>query len=382
MRFLHHHRLVLSAVGLCIVAFGCDGDNDRAMDPQGGAAPSPFGVWRLTSGSFFIEFDPYESVILVLNGNGTGHWTLRNVATSALLRVDLLHVRSGDELQVSFIGLGGGIGATYSFVLDDADTMRLVGQSSTPKGLVDGRIGLLSREPQLPDEFRLRTFDVVNRFDELERPVSINDLVTDGTVLIYQTPDVEFGAVQKIDPDTGTVLETFTSFSGAQHIQTTQDAGFWSHCGCGGSEDARLTDGTVSDVVDTADLGAEIQIRAMAFDPVGRVLWFQGTNQGAGRILKVDADAEPDVLLDSGPFDEFLAGMAWDGAELWMIVSNAVESMTILRVDATTLDVVETYRSPDTTVQWTGIVFLGERQFLLGIDPADEGVIVEVSKAS
>lgn len=99
----------------------------------------------------------------------------------------------------------------------------------------------------------------------------------------------------------------------------------------------------------------------------------------------VDADAEPDVLLDSSPFDVgFIAGMASDGADLWVINNDlgTPEAIAILRIDPTTLEVVETFRTPDANVEWMGIAFVGERMFLLGADAASEGVIAEVAAAS
>lgn len=234
--------------------------------------PSAFGVWRMTAGSILVDLDPYESHFLILNEDGTGQWTLRHVATNALLRIDLLHVLKDGSLQIAYLGLGSGVGAEYTVVLDDSETMRLAGRESTPPGLVEGRIATFAREAELPDGFRTRSLQVLRRFDGLSKPVKTNDLVSDGTSLFYQTPDEEFGASQRIDPDTGAVLETFTSFAGAQHTQTMQDGGFWTHCGCGSVNDARLTDGPVSDTFDTEDLGDAIQIRAMAFDPIGRVV--------------------------------------------------------------------------------------------------------------
>lgn len=350
------------------------------LNPAPEPEPTLFGNWRMTAGSFFVDLE-FKSEMLVLNEDGTGEWMLKHPLSNALLRIDLLHVLQGDTLSVSFL-LQGGIGGDYTMVLDGIDGMRLAGRDSTPAGLVEGRIATFEREPELPVSLRMRSLTVVNRFDELSRPSKINDLVSDGTALYFQTPDIEFGAMQKIDPDTGAILDSFTSFAGAQNIQTTQDGGFWSHCGCGGSNDARLTDGTVSDTVDTEDLSAKIQIHAMAFDPAARRLWLTGSNnQGKFKMLEVDADAEPDVLIESRTFAHRPDGLTTDGTDLWVIINviGGANTSTIVQIDKTTLKAIATYESPDPDVEWTGITFHNDRLFLLGADAADEGVIVEVA---
>jgi hypothetical protein len=89
-----------------------------------------------------------------------------------------------------------------------------------------------------------------------------------------------------IDPVTG-VLGTPLEFDDSQFQvpHACQGTDFWTHCRCGGSQEA--------------------QRRTAA-------LWLHGFgDDNVARFLKADSDSEPDLLLLTADFDVSFRGMAW-----------------------------------------------------------------------
>ncbi|MCA9839639.1 MAG: hypothetical protein KC422_22205 [Trueperaceae bacterium] len=159
---------------------------------------------------------------------------------------------------------------------------------------------------------------------------SFTGLVSDGTNLRVASED---GNVYPINPSNGqlgvgTVLVggNFGIGGSPRHIVAMQGTtDYWGHCGCGGSQEiVRYKAGaaTAVDIIDTAtDLPKEIGVREAVYD--GTHLWIAGYSYDEGKylILKVDSDAEPDVLLSDFAFDDGLIGFTILGGQLWGLVN-------------------------------------------------------------
>jgi hypothetical protein len=165
-------------------------------------------------------------------------------------------------------------------------------------------------------------------------------------------------------------------------VHAAQPDGIWGTCGCGSNTDSMLTmPGEVgpTDTVDTADFNQPISIERMAYDAVGKNLWLHGWSDSTGYVfMQVDAAAEPDVLLDTVPFDAFMTGVAFYKGDLWALA--AVLTQSIVRIDPATGEIVASYEVPNDATTWTGLTFDDAgRLYLLGETSEEKGVIVEVA---
>lgn len=159
---------------------------------------------------------------------------------------------------------------------------------------------------------------------------SFTGLVSDGTNLRVASDD---GNVYPINPNTGELGVGTTLVGGnlgiggsPRHIiamQGTSD--YWGHCGCGGSEDiVRFKAGaaTAVDIIATdTDLSKDVSVREAIYD--GTHLWISGYSfdEGKNLILKVDSDAEPDILLSEFAFDDQLIGFTFLGGQMWALIN-------------------------------------------------------------
>lgn len=153
---------------------------------------------------------------------------------------------------------------------------------------------------------------------------SFGNLLFDGTDVRLPTDD----GVVKLDLTARTASDTLTYSASYRHQLTMQGTDAWGHCGCGGSEEIVRSSigGATVDTVDTDALGHRVSVRAAAWD--GSHLWVTGYSydSGATRLLKIDSDAEPDmVLLDIELGDSPQALVASGGVLYGLIQTSVVE---------------------------------------------------------
>jgi hypothetical protein len=247
-----------------------------------------------------------------------------------------------------------------------------------------GSVSTFVRAPSLPPEFRCGTLAVRATHAGLAAaPDFFTGLAWDGASLYFTTDESEVVPIDR----TGVLSPPlFFGFDQFRVVHAMQGSDFWVHCACGhGQEAQRKTGvGALVDSVDTLDdLGEELNLHGIAFDPVGPVLWLQGTSFDlvTGRIMKVSSDLEPDVLVETVDFDVRLRSMTWDGTWLWGITL----AQHVVQIDPATLDAVATFESPDRSIEWAGIASApatsggGDSLYLIGEDElANEGVLIEV----
>ena len=134
------------------------------------------------------------------------------------------------------------------------------------------------------------------------------------------------------------------------------------------------------DTVDTdTDLSHEISIRGIAYDNSGNFLWLHGYSYDTNKrtLLKVNSNAEPDVLISAVDLDISIRSMSWEGTHLWALTSTYPP--VIVRIDPTTAQSTATYIVPDRTVNWYGIASTGSQIFLLGSDSSNKGIIISIT---
>lgn len=371
-----------------------DGTNLAAPSIRGGTriepvspAPMPWGTWLLESGSMLPNFvtglatfgQTADVIGLTLNQDGTGRIFLRDRLTEALDSVRTFVLFDGNTLVLDF---AAELSEAFRFNLAITDTtffFPVVVAERNRLGLADeeGRIAIFSGQSMLPPEVTGGTLQVVDRFEGLPLPVFFSDLVLFNGDLVYSTSS----QIEAFDLDTDT-LTTPLGATSSRLVQTTQGGFLWTHCGCGGSRDAfKRTLLIVFETVSSeSEMGGPITMRAMAYDAIDDRLWIHGRpfDSQFGSFFVVNTNGEPDLVERVVSFNRDLRALAFDGAELWGIVTIATQS--VVKIDPDTGMVVESYQVPDEAVSWGGPVFEGAHMYLLGSDSANEGVIFRVAR--
>jgi len=351
------------------------------LPPQGvHEAPSPdiFGTWLLDGGAMLTTFvSGVEVTAMILNEDGSGRVFLFDGQTGTRDCVQTYNVFDGETLVLDFsadpnLALGVERFFTFPVVVVVVDHGAL--------GVADeaGQIAWFSRQSALPQELTCGRLEIQRTFENVPAPSFFSDLVPFDGDLVYNSQD---GLIERFDLNTNRLGVPLGSTAG-RLVQTVQGNHFWTHCACGGSPDAFRRDlNTVFDTVSTPnELGDFQTIRAMAYDSVDDRLWLHGRLQSTGlaSFSIVDTNGEPDVLVQSIPFNRELRALAFDGTDMWGVVTMA--SQSVVRVNAVTGEVLESFEVPDEAVVWSGLTFDPFHMYMLGTDPAGAGVIARIRR--
>ncbi len=240
----------------------------------------------------------------------------------------------------------------------------------------NGQIAIFSSQLSLPADVVCDEFDVTAQYT-VPAPQYFGDIAYYLGVLVFNSG--QGGQIETFDPFTG-LLGTPLGPTSSRLVQTAQGLYFWTHCGCGGSRDAfKRTMTSVYDTVSSEDeMGGPITFRAMAYVPSTDRLWLHGRpfDSQYGQFFIMNTNGEPDVIEDTISFNRDLRGLAFDGTDLWGIVT--VASQSVVRIDPTTGDVLQSFEVPDVDVSWSGIEVVGDTLFMLGTDLGGNGVIYEM----
>jgi hypothetical protein len=334
------------------------------------------GIWHYTTGgssgdSILAGETDSKPEFITLNADGTGRLNLVDPDTGVLTCGRFAYSRgtglSVDLSQFSFSGTAVWQGQVEGDTLSLSDA---AGNTST-----------FERAAEVAPEFECKTFTENARFEGLPEPESFSGLAFDGTSLWYEEENTEM--IQQVDPASG-ALGTPVDLSSSQfsHVHAMQAGDFWAHCGCGGSQEAQrrtMADVFVDEVDTENDLGEEISVRGIAYDPAGARLWLQGSmREGArsGVLLEVDSDAEPDVLISTKELDVSLRSMTFDGTNFWG-VSGSGGSQVVIQFNPNA-QVLATYESPDNNINWIGIAAVAGQLYIVG-ESTGSGVIIAVT---
>jgi hypothetical protein len=353
---------------LTLRADACKANESQVGSLAGG---DPSGIWAFDSGTLFAG-SGLEPLFLVLDQDGTGR----------------LNAGGGDGGVITCASLAYSVGVNSTLVMElpsfgefSATRVHPYTLAASTLELRDasGRSGSFTRADAVDPAAECGTLSQTALFTGLPEPEDFSGLAFDGVSLHYEEENT--GNVFPVDPATGVagtpILLDSSQFT---HVHAVQDGDFWTHCGCGGSPEAgRVTaaDVLVDEVQTDTELGDEISVRGIAFDPAGGVLWLHGTNDaGQGRLLKVDASGEPDLLVTAFDLDAFFSGLAFDGTSLWGL--NA-PGQSLVRIDPATGVATGNFRIPNTSADWTGVAAVDSELVLLG-SSGSEGVILKVSR--
>jgi hypothetical protein len=336
-------------------------DQADADDDGLGDACSPEGAWELVEGTFFADELRYAE----FRADRSLEFDFVHETGALICEGGSFHVLDGSQMLVYVPDLTEGALLMWDYERPDADTLVL---SWTPE-----QTATFTRLESVPDEAHCREFTVVQRYEGLPEPDSWSGLAHDGTSLWY-TEDGSSNLVP-IDPATGAPGALVAFGTAFQIVYAAQGADLWVTQGGTPEAQRRTTGDLLVDSVHTqTDLGHRIQVIAIAFDEAGGVLWLYGDpDTGPSELLRVDADAEPDVLIDARAFDLSLDALTWDGTYLWGLRGSG----HIVRIDPDTLAVLETYLQPDDSDEWEGIAAVGGHLFVIG-EPDSGGTLLEL----
>jgi hypothetical protein len=334
------------------------------------AGADPTGVWRWTSGppaqgsaDTFTEY-----VVLAQDGSGRLHRRQRSAGT--LDCRDLAYARSlSAALTVDAYGAEGA--EVWQGRLAGPDALELTDAS--------GALTRFERAASVEAAFECVEPTETRRFTGLPAPNSWTGLAYDGVSLWYEEEYTE--KAYPVDPATGTVgtpvdLGASTQYS---HLHAVQAGDFWAHCACGGSTEAwRVTAAGVfvDEVRPGTDFGSDLSVDAIARDDAGAVLWLYGYSYDAQtrRLLQVQSDLEPDVLLAPLDVGFYVHSLTWDGSALW-----GLQWTKLYRIDPLTGLVTDTYALPDVSVEWRGVAAANGELWVIGRSAGGDGVLVSVA---
>lgn len=377
--------LWVTLLGLLLMTTGCPPVGDEMVPlPMPGASdpdptPSPgqpnppekpvdvprvTGVWERTNGNF-LDYETFgrDLEYLVFSDTGVVTVIVREPESNILMCFESLFSRLSDDAL--FISNGGsqteGIRGSQIvfFSMADDDSLELIDDTR-------GTLTTFRRAAELPEESQCGTLIETGRFDGYPEPHYATGLAFDGTSLFYTADSND---ILPIDPTTGAVGTPITLATGSRFVQAVQSDDFWLNCYCSTAEfiKRRTRAGTDVDIVTSAELGMEFFAKAAAFDESEKILYVLGEDESAGRastILKVNAESEPDVLLDAAPLGYFNidAATMHDGA-LFAVLGYPQQ---IVQIDPATLKAVKSFAIPTEFIEWYGIASVGDDLVMLG----------------
>ncbi|HPF41211.1 MAG TPA: hypothetical protein P5081_09410 [Phycisphaerae bacterium] len=348
-------------------------DPDPAPEPDPTPEPSLVGAWVKIDGEFFrppLARTDAESTALRINADGTGVAFIRDPQSQLheCLAFDI--VETDDAMVLDFAPSGMPHALTFTSVVLTGATLIMVNDAS--------EACRLSRVSDIPESSRCAELPVIATFEDLPTPATGGDLVVDDDTLLYTLADS--GAAQKVDRATG-LPGAAIPMHVTRFIKDGEVAGFWTTCQCGGNNSAFFTvfDGSrdLLEVKTNDDLNAEIQIDAIGVAPDGAQLILYGPSREHPGLefLRVDPESPTPTLIDAIPTKLRIKALHDDGTAIWAIAFNV--RFAIVRLNRTTLDLIDMYAVPDSGVAWQGISVDNDSIYLLGrTDTA--GVIAEL----
>lgn len=360
---------VASAVALTLVFAGCPGqDNDpnanqNASTNSNDNSSTPLlypAAWQRTSGSLFSS-SKSELAYLVFNADNSLEMYHRDPGVGFISCSGGLFEQSAAIVTLSFPGPESRL-ELLAYELPDANTLNLRD--------IAGAVTVFTRVT-LPADAVCLELNVLNTYTGLPRPSNWSGLASDNNLLWYTNID---GLVQRVSLEGAPGPAADLTFN---IVHAYQAHALWLlSTAVANAHVAQRRNGfdVLQDEVDTDVLGAPMSLDCLAYDDANHVLWLCGAVVGSDghQVLRVNSDAEPDVLLDVRALDANAGSMAWDGATLWLMIGD---DDSIIQVDPVTLAPLHTYTAPS-DVDWVALAWVENSLYLLGAG-AGGGVLIQ-----
>lgn len=344
--------------------------------PADGQASLLVGVWQQEAGTVFADQVDGQVWGLAVQEGGTAEVFTRDPGTGVLGHYGGTYSLTGTSLFAQFPAFRDHAAQMYAIERLNANNLELSNAA--------GATSTFIRVQTVLYDMRRRTFsEAVCLTSELPTPSIYTGLGFDYERLWYKGQDTTL--LYSVDPSNGRVsgLIDATVFEGlgSGHVQAMQGARFWmSYVGT----EARCytPTGGLADVVRTgADLGREILVVSMAFDPSAQILWIHGWGWAdrVWRLLRVNSAAEPDVLLDQHAFAVPSSSMAWDHSRNCLWAVTPFGGQAVIQIEVAGPRVAATYEPPRDDIRWQGVAVVDGGLFLLGSNAELRGLLYRVA---
>ena len=331
--------------------------------------PSLVGTWQVVSDDFFKHEidDSYTTQYVVFRADGTAVIHGKDAASLATNCLAAAWQESG-----SLLTLQPWDWDSYLLYAEkpDADTLEL--------GRVDGSGAVLKRVVGVPLEVSCSDLQVVARHELAVQPAYLTGLAYMETPPNITHPVLWFSdsdrMTRALNFETGVVVDSKRLY-GDGYVQATQGQTFWTICNCGSNDPLRSALGGLMPL-DEVKAGSDfdLDVDRVAFDSTTSALWVGAwaENTEAQQLVRIDAESEPDVLIQRFPFVTLNALTAGNG-RLWGLAypNNVIE------IDPTAGKALRTYRIPGRVNYLTSIAVVGDRIFVLD-DLYGESALIEL----
>lgn len=376
-------QTTLSVLFLVALSWSCGkkSDGPQPTPPIGDAL---FGSWEVTSGNLIPDVGLEGTSLgvathLRLSGDGssgTGRTFNLDDSTGVRTCTDLAITRLADgaiAVDAALPSYEGGL-SIFSFLV------RMPGPDEMILTREDGDEITFSRIAAPPSEVECQVIEPTGTIVLTTAPSFRSNLAAEGSNIWFTTGG-ELVPVNVQTGDEGTPITTDAiTWDSFYNPHTIQSGDFWLTRESGGNypADRRDTAGTSIDDFNTdLDLGMPTHIDGMNWD--GTNLWVVGGNGDENgqttRILKIDSEAEPDVVLDTFEWNDRFQQATLDGGIVWGILFG-VDQM-LVEVDPTTGLATSTWVLPPDH-DWQGLTWLGNTLYVLGQREADGAYVVAV----
>lgn len=332
--------MLLLTMTLALAACGQPGDDEADPTPTPDTLASVAGVWEVVDNTLFERFGLGELQLVELTADvhgdsGSGQLFGQHPTTGLHTCSDLVYVQTSEDLMLL---------SSQDLLFGSDLYFTNIGENTLQISDADGNTLEMVRGTSVPATSRCSDATVTAEFAVDTGLAQRSNLVFDGTQL-WATSSASSMELLPVNLGTGTVGTPVTvGNSGVRFIQAFQDGDFWGLCGCSDGATTRGIGATPVDVVTFADLGLDFDPDAVATD--GDVLYVAGYNRDieSPELLLIDANAEPDVLLDELPLDTTARGLLIDGSDLWVLTYTV--NNTLYRLNTTTGQAEQTLRIP------------------------------------
>lgn len=351
-------RAVAAALGLftLVALAGCQSTGGGA--PVHGARLD--GAWQATAGDQVFGFGAdYPLAYVRFDGTGSGTGTLYGAEPDShvLACGDTVFAATTDDTVILYNGDFLGT-VVLRYRLPDDDTLVLTSDAGVSQ--------TLTRVDAVPSSAACGRASVAQSLTALPLALAYqSNLLVSGGTLQVAGDDRKVYPVSAASGALGAPIDLVSQWS---HAIALQSGDYWGHCWCGSASSVQRIQpgGTSVDTIDTGtDLGVQLQVYTGAWD--GSRLWLAGWGDDSRyHLLKVDANAEPDVLDSDFTFGAGgLRGLTYHDGALWGVVYAL--GYKLVRIDPATGLATRTVALPaePSGAGYAGVAWLGSDTWLL-----------------
>lgn len=348
-----------SLVGMLVALAACTTGTDDPTDTDVAVLPLPTGAYAAADGPpvfyatellgevAYIDFDSTAPGAGFLSFFGQDPVSGRLFCEDGLFSADL-----DGGLGVSLSADAGSTDAyLFAWQGDDLVITNAFGDSQT-----------FSAVPEVPAEAQCGTVTITEDASFGLELSSWSNLLWDGSAIRLPTDDGVFA----LHIANGSASDPLPYHATYDHLFTMQGTDGWGTCACGDVREAYRSDttGAFLDAIDTAALATKIVIVGGTWS--GTHLWLTGYGEDPNtpRLLKIDSDAEPDVVQTTLELGVQPQAIAMHQGTLYGLHNGA-----LLEIQTSNGTIVNTWALPEPSTQYNGLTSDGTSLVVSGWTP-------------